>query len=93
VDTLKTRAEIVGNDQVGVRDQEDFFVCDGIDTYPDKQYPLRILKKYREKCKEKHSDENVPDYCQYKFEVMDELQAHRARVLDLAIYILENALE
>lgn len=63
----------------------------GIDGTPDKDYPLRILRAYRENCNvrwnastDKGSDTN-PVY-----ELMNEHQQRRAKLLDQAIAILED---
>ena len=65
----------------------------GIDATPNEEYPLRILRTYRENCNCRFSstsssgeDEELDPFCK----VMNEACEKRARFLDVAIEILEG---
>ncbi len=59
-----------------------------VDSTPDKEYPLRILKIHRENCNMKYITETPSEI----WEVMNEYQDERAKILDKAIAILEESL-
>ena len=60
-----------------------------IDATPDDDYPLRILRAYRENCNVKWIAATTPSsVC----EAMNEMNDQRAKILDRAITLLEKAL-
>jgi len=60
-----------------------------IDEAPNKNYPLRILKAYRDKCNCKW-ETNADSKTKSLWEIMNEHQDQRAKILDKAIAILET---
>ena len=61
-------------------------VIQGIDAIPDKEYPLRILKAYRENCNCKW----VSGYLDSLLAAMNADCDKRAKILDDAIGVLER---
>jgi hypothetical protein len=63
-----------------------------VDGTPNADYPLRILKAYRENCNCKWSNTRYPDLetIDPLLHVMNQHQEERARILDQAIQILEG---
>jgi len=63
-----------------------------VDGTPNEDYPLRILRAYRENCNVKWSDTRSPDLettdplCY----LMNQHQEQRAKILDAAIELLEG---
>lgn len=60
-----------------------------INATPDKEYPLRILKAYRENCNCRWAG----DLDNPLIKTMNEMNDERAKLLDNAIEILEKASE
>jgi len=60
-----------------------------INAVPDKDYPLRILRAYRECCNCKW-EINSDSKTKILWETMNEHQDQRAKILDKAIAILEK---
>ena len=61
-----------------------------IDSTPNNGYAIRILKAYRENCNCKWSN-NTSTNDSIVFAEMNRQQDERAKILDYAIKILENA--
>lgn len=62
-----------------------------IDATPNEQYPLRILKAYRESCDYRWGDGlDGGDLATHKLKELNNLCDERAKILDAAIYILER---
>ena len=62
-----------------------------IDATPDKYYPLRILRAYRESCNYRWGDgTGALNVTNPLFHLMNEHCVERARILDSAIDILER---
>jgi len=59
-----------------------------VDSTPNNEYPLRILKAYRENCNSKWSGNSDNPI----FEIMNKHQDQRAKILDKTIEILEKEL-
>lgn len=64
-----------------------------IDAQLDGLYALRILRHYREKCNERWEVRGLSEGDEAIYRVMNEHQFQRAKELDRAITILEQALE
>jgi negative regulator of replication initiation len=64
-----------------------------VDATPDKEYPLRILRAYRENCNVKWATSTDPDAVPITplFVAMNQAQDKRAAILDWAIAVLERA--
>ena len=61
-----------------------------IDATPDNNYPLRILRAYRESCNYRWGDGNEWTESEMaRFKAMNDKSDERAKILDLAIAILE----
>ncbi|MDD4970717.1 MAG: hypothetical protein PHT07_14920 [Paludibacter sp.] len=67
-------------------------VIEHVDGTPDADYPLRILKAYRENCNCKWSETGFPDLEKINpvLMLMNQHQEERAKILDKAIEILQN---
>ena len=61
-----------------------------VDATPDKQYPLRILRAYRENCNSKIATSSDGSCDNPLFQYMNECSEERAKILDEAIQILEK---
>ena len=63
-----------------------------VDATPDKDYPLRILKAYRENCNCRWSETFYPDLetTNPVLALMNQHQEQRAKLLDEAIKILND---
>jgi len=60
-----------------------------IDSTPDTQYALRILKAYRRRCDERWMVEGFPKERRLLYDAMNAHQEQRAKELDRAIALLE----
>ena len=60
-----------------------------IDSTPDSEYPLRILRTYRENCNIRISDSATGETKDIVYQQMNDAQIERAKILDRAIEILE----
>lgn len=58
-----------------------------VDGTPDREYPLRILRAYRENCNCKWVTRGKPDPL---LDAMNDTQVERAKLLDEAIRVLEE---
>jgi len=56
-----------------------------IDGTPNDDYPLRILRVYRENCNSYWVVEGIPDNEKLIYDMMNEYQKQRAEILDKAI--------
>lgn len=61
-----------------------------IDATPDDDYPLRILRTYRENCNVRWATDANGNCDNPTFALMNEHCEQRARILDKAISILER---
>jgi hypothetical protein len=65
-----------------------------IDSTPDKEYPLRILKAYRENCNCKWCDSSTEEVISNPLlQLMNKHCDQRAKILDEAIMLLEEHLK
>lgn len=62
-----------------------------IDGTPNDDYPIRILKAYRQNCNCYWEVHGLPKKEALIYEMMNEHQRQRAKLLDKAIRILEKA--
>lgn len=60
-----------------------------VDAYPDEDYPLRILRAYRENCNVRWEVSGLSPERTRVWDVMNEAQEERAKILDRAIAMLE----
>lgn len=65
-----------------------------VDATPDEEYPLRILKAYRQNCNAQWGDTTNPDspVANPLLKIMNEHNNKRADILDRAIARLRNGL-
>ena len=56
-----------------------------IDATPDENYPLRILHAYRENCNSRYETHGLSKEDARFWEIMNEFQEQRAKILDEAI--------
>ena len=62
------------------------YVC----STPDENYPIRILKAYRENCNVFWEVHGLTDEERYIYDMMNEQQISRAKILDAAIKKLKS---
>ena len=62
-----------------------------VDSTPDNEYPLRILRAYRADCDCQWEYQGEDKNSHHFYEMMNEYCRKRAKILDIAISILENA--
>ncbi len=61
-----------------------------VDATPDDEYPIRILKMYRFACNTEWSVTGLGEEISEIYDLMNQAQRERARLLDEAIEILEK---
>jgi tRNA nucleotidyltransferase/poly(A) polymerase len=62
-----------------------------VDATPDREYPLRILRAYRENCNVRFADTSTGEEPKSPMlKMMNKLCDERAKILDEAIEILEK---
>ena len=64
-----------------------------VDATPDENYALRILQAYRQNCNCKYEVHGLPKKQIIFWDMMNELQDQRAKVLDKAIETLTKKTE
>lgn len=64
---------------------------ENVDGTPDAEYPLRILRAYRQNCDVRWATSTNGECDNPLFALMNEHCKQRAKILDNAISILENA--
>ena len=61
-----------------------------VDSTPDENYPIRILEAYRENCNYLWEVHGLTDGEKHFYDIMNEHQILRAKILDAAIKKLKS---
>ena len=61
-----------------------------VDSTPDENYPIRILEAYRENCNSFWEVHRLTDEEKHFYDIMNEHQISRAKILDKAINKLKQ---